>query len=54
MESNLVLMEVEILFLFSLKRKRLQSTAGIWITKMRKPFAPDSETSSELIYIFVI
>ncbi|MEO8234392.1 MAG: hypothetical protein ABI549_03165 [Flavobacterium sp.] len=35
----LALMEVEILLFFSLKNKRLEQTAGIWLAKMRKPFA---------------
>jgi hypothetical protein len=35
----LALIKVEILFLFSLKRKRLERKAGKWIPKMPEPFA---------------
>jgi len=46
MEYYLALIEEEILLLFSLKSERLHRKAGLWIAKMRKPFALDTETSS--------
>lgn len=58
MEYYLALIEEEILLLFSLKSKRLHQKAGLWIAKMRKPFALDTETSSvlqvDLKFIYVI
>ena len=36
-------MAVEILFFFSLKKKRLQRTAGIWFKQMPKRLAPNKK-----------